>query len=191
MSESLSDVARRLSASFASAGAEPPAGDHEQVRAALQTFLLARFPVLAADELLDIVDEAVARLLQESRRQQAALEHAAAWLFVVARREAIDRLRRDRSGPLEPDDTVDDDDALAALIDRDASRTVIEGAFRRAYAANDHLAVRVVMAWLDTADATGAEPASRALAEQIGYSHTTINEALTRFRGYVAEELGR
>lgn len=191
MSESISAAARRLSASFASAGAEPPAGDHEQVRTALQTFLLAHFPTLGADELLDVVDETLARLLRASRDRGGPLEHPGAWLFTVARRESIDRLRRDRSEPLEIGDLIDDDDALAALIDRNASRTVIEGAFRHAYAASDHVAVRVVMTWLDTAQATGAEPSSRALGEQIGYSHTTINEALARFRGYVAAELGR
>jgi DNA-directed RNA polymerase specialized sigma24 family protein len=191
MTGSVSEAARRLSAYFASAGSEPSAADHERVRAALQMFLLAQFPALGAAELLDVVDETVARLLEASREQGRSLEHPSAWLFTVARREAIDRLRRDRSEPLEEGHLVEDDDRLAALIDRNASRTVIEGAFRRAYAANDHVAVRVVMAWLDTAEAVGSEPSSRTLAEEIGYSHTTINEALARFRGYVADELGR
>jgi Sigma-70 region 2 len=191
MSDSFSAAAVRLCSSFLEDGPEPLPGDHERVRGALQVFLLARFPALGADELLDVVDETITRLVQTSREAAEPLEHPAAWLFTVASRETIDRLRRQRSDAFDEEQPLEAEDELARLIDRDASRAVIEGAFARAYARADHTVVRIAKAWLDMAETIGGEPSSRVLAEDVGYSHTTINEGLARFRGYVAEELGR
>lgn len=183
-----SDAATRLSKEMAVEGGEVRYADHEYVREGLQAFLLARFPALGADELLDVVDESLERLLRESRRQ-GPLEYPGAWLFRVASRQAIDRLRRDRGAPLHDADALLEDDQLAALIDRNATRGVIEEGFRRAYRERDHVAVRVVSSWLDLATASGEAPPSRAVADLIGYSHTTVNEALARFRSYIADTL--
>jgi DNA-directed RNA polymerase specialized sigma24 family protein len=161
--------------------------DLELVRDSLHTFLLARFQRLGADDLLDVADEALFRLVEESRQQGRALDYPAAWLFRVASREAISRLRRpaDSTGR---EEQVLNDDALAALIEANASRATVEHAFRRAVADSDHVAVQVVQAWLDLASELGVAPSSRAVANRIAYSHTTVNSALDRFRSYLAEE---
>jgi hypothetical protein len=42
----------------------------------------------------------------------------------------------------------------------------------------------VVTVWLDMAQERGKEPSSRRVAERTGVSHTSVNQALRRFRSY-------
>lgn len=189
MSRQLSEAAARLSAHFVAEEGEPPRADYEVVRDALQAFLLARFATLGPDELLDVADEALFRLFDESRRQGQALANPSSWLFTVAARLAIDRLRA--AGKMaEGPDTQPDDDRLAGLLDEDASRWAVEAAFARAYAAGDHVCVRIVTVWLDLAAELGYAPSSREVAERVSYSHTTVNEALARLRRYLQDVRG-
>ncbi|MYR60391.1 hypothetical protein GTY54_30535, partial [Streptomyces sp. SID625] len=50
-----------------------------------------------------------------------------------------------------------------------------------AHRAGDHLVLEVVAAWLDLAAETGAVPGSRAVAERVGVSKTSVANALKRF----------
>jgi DNA-directed RNA polymerase specialized sigma24 family protein len=185
MSGRVTEAAQRLSEHAARHGREQLSStDVEAVRDALYAFLLARYRALGADEVLDVVDEALLRLVETSAEAEEPLEHAAAWLFTVAKNEALTRLRRLRTGDRMPPDELDDDE-LAMLLDADASRSMVEDGFRRATSAGDHIAIRVVGAWLDLAAELGEAPSSRLVAARSGYSHTTVNDALGRFRSYL------
>ncbi|MFC4327605.1 sigma factor [Streptomyces andamanensis] len=72
-------------------------------------------------------------------------------------------------------------DAVARLIDSLGSRAAVREGLARAYRAGDHLVLEVVAAWLDLAAETGAVPGSRAVAERVGVSKTSVANALKRF----------
>jgi DNA-directed RNA polymerase specialized sigma24 family protein len=179
---------RRLSDAFAIGRSDGSvARDHEIVRDGLATFLALRFQVLGIDEALDLVDESIARLAAESKARGEGFAQAPGWLSNVARNLAVDRLRRQRHESA-PNGERLSDDALAALLDREASSGTVYAAARRAVAAHDHQCVRIVAEWLDLANETGEAPSSRVVGERTGYSHTTVNAALARFRTYLEEE---
>jgi RNA polymerase sigma factor (sigma-70 family) len=141
----------------------------------------------------DLAQDLLVRLLEQSRSGRAAeIQRPGAFLWVVARNAAMDRVRRARRAP-EPSDAPEtqpsDDDAIARLLDRAASSAAVTAALRAAVAAEDHVVVRVVAAWLDRAGELGEPPTSREIAPLAGVSHTTVNHALARFRAYLAPEL--
>ncbi|MFH8221581.1 sigma factor [Streptomyces sp. NPDC018057] len=72
-------------------------------------------------------------------------------------------------------------DAVARLIDSLGSRAAVREALARAHRAGDHLVLEVVAAWLDLAAETGTVPGSRAVAERVGVSKTSVANALKRF----------
>jgi DNA-directed RNA polymerase specialized sigma24 family protein len=184
MSSSFSDSAKRLSTAFALDGLEVDRRDHERVREGLRRSLVSRFHTLGADELLDIVDEAVTRLLRESRRQSRALENPASWLVRTATNRAVDRTRILAHERFPEDEGHDDDETarlIARVVDHDMLSNGIDTAIRR----GDRVCVQVVTAWLDLATETGESPSSRAVGERCGYSHTTVNNALSRFQSYL------
>lgn len=176
-------AARRLSRAFAE-DAAPSGEDHAAVRAGLIRALLARFRSLGPDELLDVVDEAVIRLLSESRRQGSELDKPAGWLVRTASNMAHDRVRRQaRSGELRHEPWRDDE--TFQLIEAAWSSQSIRTALAQAVAAGEWTVVTVVTAWIDLASETGSAPSSRQVGQRVELSHTTVNEALNRFRGMV------
>jgi DNA-directed RNA polymerase specialized sigma24 family protein len=141
----------------------------------------------------DLAQDLLMRILELARDGRGErIERPGAFLWVMARNAAMDRVRRARHGPRlsdapeGPPDRPADDDAIARLLDRDASSEAVERALRAAVAGEDHLTVRVVAAWLDLAEERGEPPSSRDVAPRAGVSHTTVNHALARFRGYLA-----
>ncbi len=79
-----------------------------------------------------------------------------------------------------------EDEALARLLDAEAARSDVLEAQARAVKDKKFTLVRVVSEWLVIAERTGIEPSSREVAEVLGLSHTTVNEALREFReGYL------
>jgi hypothetical protein len=143
-----------------------------------------------ADDLAQDLLMRILELAREGRGERIA--RPGAFLWVMARNAAMDRVRRARhaprlsDAPTGPPDRPSDDDAIARLLDRAASSDAIARALRAAVADDDHLAVRVVAAWLDLADERGEAPTSREVAPRAGVSHTTVNHALARFRAYLA-----
>lgn len=183
--DSFSTAAARLSDAFARDGAPMHSRDHEIVRSGLVRFLLARFRSLGVDELLDAVDEAVTRLLRESRRRGRSVENAGGWLVAVAKNLARDRLRRLANEPKFAEQPATDDDT-ARLLDQLTTKEAIRDGIARAVRVRDHVCVAVVTEWLDLATESGERPSSRAVATRCGCSHTTVNQALDRFHGYLA-----
>lgn len=184
MSSAFSESAKRLSVAFAMDGHEVARRDHEHVREGLRRSLVSRFHTLGADELLDIIDETIARLLRESRRQSGALDNPAGWLVKTAHNRAVDRMRSLAREQLAQEDRHDDDES-ARLISRVADHDMLSQGIETAIRCGDRVCVHVVTAWLDLASETADSPSSRAVGKRCGCSHTTVNDALSRFRSYL------
>jgi DNA-directed RNA polymerase specialized sigma24 family protein len=145
----------------------------------------------------DASQEAVIALLERTLDPSGdPVRNPAAFLTWLTRNRAIDRLRAQTRHSPEPLETATarlggDDEAIARLLDHAATTDRVEAALRVALERDDALTVRVVTIWLDEAEATGAPPASRQIASRAGVSHTTVNQALRRFRGYFPSEGAR
>jgi DNA-directed RNA polymerase specialized sigma24 family protein len=153
------------------------------VRSGLLILLFVRYSYLGAAELCEIADEAVARLLEESRRQGRSLDNTSAWLRRTAKNLAIDRLRRHREEPL--DNETLEDELSGRLLERFESNDQVKRGLAIAIEEGDEVAVHVVTDYLDIADEESGFPSSRAVAKRCGYSHTTVQDALKRFRRYI------
>lgn len=166
---------------------EPRPSDLVNVQRGLHRLLAVRFPQLSQDERAEIADEAIVRLVGQTRSgASGVIRNPAAFLSRVARNLALDRARRQEPVPLS-EDVADSDDAIAALLDHDATASSVEAAMQAAITAGDHIAVRVVAAWLNLAAEQG-HPSSREVAARADTSHTTVNEAMRRFRGYFPKQ---
>lgn len=185
------DAAGRLLEAVASGDSSRIAPD--DLKAVVDALLrvLRRFYPIGEAEAEDAAHEAVLRLLElASAPTQAspAIRNPGAYLMWLARNRAIDRLRRrDReeaeSAERAPNRLTNDDE-IAALLDADATARMTDAAMRGAVEAGDHLVVRVVSSWLDIAEESGHAPSSREVAARAGLSHTSVNQALKRFRLY-------
>lgn len=130
------------------------------------------------------------------------VRNAGAYLFWLARNRAVDTVRRHgRVDPHADPESAgsgrsairlfsESDDKLVRLLDREATARSVAAAMRAADSAGDHLALRVVDTWLRRAQATGEAPTSREIAPLVHGSHTSVNQALRRFKGYI-ERTGR
>jgi DNA-directed RNA polymerase specialized sigma24 family protein len=74
-------------------------------------------------------------------------------------------------------------------IERDATHAAVVAALRAHVQANDERTVTIITKWLDAADELGRAPSTREVAELTGVSHTTVAQALHRFREALAREL--
>jgi DNA-directed RNA polymerase specialized sigma24 family protein len=141
-----------------------------------------------AEEIASAAIEAVFEASVEPSNAGTPIRNPVGYLVWTARNRAIDRLRRRSLGEAQEraaaygNDVADDD--LAALLEREASAADIRQAMRAAADAGDHLAVRIVGAWLNLASEAAKEPTSRDVAARAEVSHTSVNQALRRFRGY-------
>jgi hypothetical protein len=166
----------------------PVSGDLRAVEAELLRRLSSYEPRVDTEA---VAQEAILRLLQLLRSEsQERVRHPAALLLVIARRLALDQLRSARVQRTEPLpgellEAPGDDDALAALLSRDATAQVVADAMRTAAHRGDYVTVRCVAVWLDLAEQHGAAPTSREVAALASVSHTTVANALARFRRYL------
>ena len=80
-----------------------------------------------------------------------------------------------------------DTDKVARLLAELAAADDVRRGFERAYANRDYMAIDIVHAWLELAHRTGAEPTSRAVAQEVGVSKSSVANVLARFRGYLEE----
>jgi hypothetical protein len=183
-------AAQRISAALARHDDRAVAGpDYATVKAELGRILFIRFRSLGPDEILDFVDESIARLVRESRRRGEALENAAGWLVRVGGNLAKDRFRvLSHETDAEPDGVEEDE--TVDVIGRQTSEAMVDAALKRAIAAGDATTVKIITDWRDLTDETGLTPSSRDVAARSGYSHTTVNEALASFKSYLEDEGG-
>jgi DNA-directed RNA polymerase specialized sigma24 family protein len=172
-----------------SQGADPAPGDSNELEVivdGLSRFLAGRFQSISQAEIADITGESLLRFLQASRAGRIDEERSPApYLTRIAHNVAVTHLRRTASVELPDSHPGLADDELARLLDARATSERLQEALARAAQAGAHVLLRVVRAWLRLAEAQGSAPASREVAEQLGLSHTTVNDALSRLRGYL------
>jgi hypothetical protein len=182
-SNSFRDAAWRLSVAFAAGGDSAREEDRQRVRSALLMILFFRYSSLGAAEICEIADETVKRLLEESEEQGHGLDNASGWLRRTAINQALDHLKRVRVEPLE--DGSLEDELSTRLQERLESDDQVKRGLAVAIEKGDEVTVQVITEYLDVADEEPGFPSSRAVAERCGRSHTTVLEALKKFRGYV------
>ena len=119
-----------------------------------------------------------------------------AWAYLVAatRNAAVDALRtrqRQRALTLRALSDVPrfPDDAVAALLDRDATHAAVLAAIKRGIEDRDPSTVRIITIWLDLADELQRAPSTREVAVRAGVSHTTVATALKRFKTLLSENM--
>jgi DNA-directed RNA polymerase specialized sigma24 family protein len=175
--------------------AAPDSGDLRVVVAALARFLAGWR--LTREDAEELAQEVIVQTLTLQRQRALVIDRPGAYLFSAVRNRALDRLRHERRGQavvarLEGGARYsDDDDAVAALLERTATAEAVEFAMRAAGAADDRVAIRVVASWLELAEELGREPTSREVAPVAGVSHTSVNQALRRFRAYFPADVPR
>lgn len=157
----------------------------------LRIYVARVFPDLEPDE---VVQGMLTHLLERGKRlADTPVENAWGYLLRATRNAAIDAIRarkRQRQVPLDAvPEPPSSEDAIAQLIDRDASHGAVLASLRSYVAAGDELTVRIITVWLDAADELGRSPSTREVASRVGVSHTSVAQALTRFRSRVAQSM--
>lgn len=173
-------------------GEEVTGEDYRVVASALERF--AKGFRLSGDDAEEVVASVLAEMLGRTRADRD-VRHPGAYLFWTTRNRVLDRLRQESRHPTESLDSEsldrglgwysDEDDAIARLLERRATTEMIDAALRAAAAADDQVAVRVVAVWLELAEELGREPTSREVAPEADTSHTTVSNALRRFKTYL------
>lgn len=166
-------------------------------RAFLRAHLRARHPNLDGQDVEDIIETVMARLLAritagtwvpepDQPKIRAYLRTAVNWAAVDFYRSA--RQMRERPVPTEAlhELVLSDDEAVAALS-RGATIDSVRAALRRIREDGDATLFRVVTSILDHIQRTGERPSNRQTGAACGLSHTAVAKALVRLRPYFAE----
>jgi RNA polymerase sigma factor (sigma-70 family) len=175
-------------------GAEPSSEQLQAVLGLLALWLARRG--LGQQDREDVCSEALGRLIRAVREDELDPERPpGAWLRVVADHLALDVLRRERIRAGAPFDEQThaprgEDDRLSALLEREASRSEVDGALQRAAAEGKTTLVNVITTWRGLAEMNDETPSNREVAERLGVSHTTVNRTLDGFRELVASIRG-
>jgi DNA-directed RNA polymerase specialized sigma24 family protein len=142
----------------------------------------------------EAAQEVMVRLLAMARAggRRDPVQNPGAFITRVAQNTAIDLLRRSgkhrHEVPLDEEHLeLSSEDELPALLHRSATHATVRAAIAGCLADRDFVTVRIVTVWLDLADELGHEPPSREVADYARVSHTTVNNALQRFRDRVAD----
>jgi RNA polymerase sigma factor (sigma-70 family) len=152
------------------------------IRAHLAGVVKAHHANLPASELLDIVDEAIVKLLR-ALRQGRVERPAVGYVTEIAKNEATSRQRTKDAILDQPEEGSDDED-LQRLLEASAARLDVDAAFRAARRCGDARTVRVISAWLDLAGSKHRAPTLREVAQKVGVSHTTVKNILRNSRKY-------
>lgn len=170
------------------AGKEPRPSDIAWVRDRLIRYVAHTFPDLDAD---DVVQTAIVRLLSRRAGRGTEIRNPEGYVLFVARNAAIDLIRaRRRRREVELDaagDTASEEDSIARLLERHATRAAVVDGMRTLIAADDQRTIRIITAWLDMAEELGRGPSTREVERRVGVSHATVAKALKRFRALLSE----
>jgi hypothetical protein len=176
--------------------AGPSVDLHARVRDLMVGVAHAAAPSIDHSEVLDAVDEGLARSVEAVRAHVIDLrrQDAPGYVVVTIRRVALDRSRRSRTVPADPIEIVQVQDIsgtargpsaealFLALREREDRVDVVRRAVRRLRQEGRWDTVRVVATWLDLADRYGSPPSLREVAGACGISHTSVRAHLGRVR---------
>lgn len=152
----------------------------------LLTLWLARRGLTTQDRE-DVCSEALGRLIKAVRGDELDRQRpAGAWLRVVADHLALDVLRRERIRAGTPFDEQAhaprrEDDRLAAMLEREASRSDIDRALQQAATEGKAIVVDVISTWRGLEHMNHEPPSNREVADRLGVSHPTVGRALATF----------
>ncbi|MGW4217146.1 hypothetical protein ACWEJZ_09030 [Streptomyces bacillaris] len=140
----------------------------------------------------DVAQQALERFIPAASTGRVDPEGApAGYLMTIAMNVVRDALRRGPD-PIPLDSRAPAFDAevnpVTKLLDELASADSVRSALTLAHAQGDQMVLDVIAAWLDLAHRNGMEPTSRAVAQEVGISKTTVANALLRFRRYLGEQ---
>lgn len=144
---------------------------------------------LATDVAADVVDEAMAKFVSAREERELLADTALAYFRRIVHNEAIDRLRRRHElpiGDLADEHDVDGDDAIARIIDKQASASTIEQLQKDAAQRGDTTTTRVLNAFMNLAESKKRTPTTREVAGAAQVSHRTVQNVLKKLR----EQLG-
>jgi DNA-directed RNA polymerase specialized sigma24 family protein len=173
--------------------ADPTAEDLQVVLLRLEDELARRFRSLGVNDRNDIVGDTLMAVVGAVQEKKINLAHnPGGYIWRIAERRALDRLRRPAEVPLEeaiPPSYGPDDDAIAARLDSRARASHVQRALDLARRENDHRVNRTVSQWLVLAQKNGAAPSTREVAASLDVSHDTVARHLQQFRDYLARVL--
>lgn len=165
--------------------------DFSSVVTGLSKIVRARYPMIDADELKDIVANTIVKFYERVRSGAIECERAPAYLIKVALNEARDHLRKQKlvvaTAEVEDDRVILEFFSDQILVAIDDELAVLR-ALQLAKENGDHMCIRVVTRWLELARALGRAPTSRELGAELKVSHTTVLTNLRRFASYFPEE---
>lgn len=171
--------------------AQPRAEDMAVVMAGVRALVTRYGPEIEPEEA---AQEVMVRLLGMAREgeERDPVRNPGAFITRIAQNTAIDLLRRGgqhgHEVPLSEEHLeLRAEDELPGLLHRSATHVTVRAAIAGCLADGDFVTVRIVTVWLDLADELGHEPPSREVAVHARVSHTTVNNALQRFRARVAD----
>jgi RNA polymerase sigma factor (sigma-70 family) len=165
--------------------AEPTSEQLEAVLRVLTLWLARRG--LTTQDREDVCSEALGRLIKAVREGELDRERPpGAWLRVVADHLALDVLRRERIRAGTPFDEQahaprSEDDRLAALLEREASRSDVDRALEQAAKEGRTIVVNVITTWRGLERMNHEPPSNREVADRLGVSHPTVGRALAAF----------
>lgn len=164
-------------------GAAPEPGDLEVLVRGM-TRLISALGSNAA-EAKTLATDAVDRFWEAARRGLVdPNRRPGAYLTVISRNLATAELRKSSIASPAPEGREGgmEDIELEAVLERAGALATLDELRRQAVRDRDYVAVRVLTAWLDLANASRSSPTSRQVAMEAGLSHATVNRALERLR---------
>lgn len=156
----------------------------------IRNYIIHHMQGVSPHEVDDILSEVLEKLVRLAREDKIPSYTSDAYFLIIARRVAIDRFRRPQfdvnwSGDSELLTLADE--GVAANFDAIATAESIRWALGKALEANDTTACQVVTVALNETQQFGEVPSHRAIASQLGISHTAVAKALSRFRAILME----
>lgn len=180
----------RAGAAAVARGDAPSVEELNALHRILDSHLAAKFATSTRDLRLDARDEAVVRFVAAASTSSVDHVSALAYLTTITTHTMIDLLRRDRVAQrrlrIAAEETADDE-AIARLIEANATGQTIEDLLRHLAASGDYIATRVLNAFLYLAERDGESPSYRTVAVEAAVSHTAVGKVLARARTFLGD----
>jgi DNA-directed RNA polymerase specialized sigma24 family protein len=154
----------------------------EVILQGLGRFVRSRFPTLGREEVVDSVNEALARFIDAVRQDRVDVgSRPAAYLTKTTENISIDAVR-ERETPVDEevlDELSGEDTSFESFLNVLSERTTILKLMRQARDTGQHELNELIRCWMDV-DASGEKPTLRKVGARLGISHTEVRRRLDR-----------